>query len=60
MAPTAEPTGDGRQDIGGHGQADHEQQTVRQPFLFALPVTWKESGKLSRPQTAYEIPSNGV
>ena len=21
-------------------------------FLFALPVTWKESGKLSRPQTA--------
>ena len=32
----------------------------RQPFLFALPVTWKESGKLSRPQTAYEIPSNGV
>lgn len=43
-----------------HGQADHEQQTVRQPFLFALHVAWKESGKLSRPQTAYEIPSNGV
>lgn len=43
-----------------HEQADHKQQTVRQPFLFALPVTWKESGKLSRPQTAYEIPSNGV
>ena len=34
------------------GQADHEQQTARQPFLFALPVAWKESGKLSRPQTA--------
>ena len=35
----------------------------RQPvnLFFSLPhVAWKESGKLSRPQTAYEIPSNGV
>ena len=41
-------------------QADHKRQTTHQPFLFALPVMWKESGKLNRPQTAYEIPSNGV
>ena len=27
---------------------------------FIMGVAWKESGKLSRPQTAYEIPSNGV
>lgn len=35
----------------------------RQPvnLFFSLShVAWKESGKLSRPQTAYEIPSNGV
>lgn len=43
-----------------YGQADHKRQTTHQPFLFALPVMWKESGKLNRPQTAYEIPSNGV
>ena len=29
MAPTAEPTGDGRQDIGGHGQADAGQESQR-------------------------------
>ena len=29
------------------GQADHEQQTACQHFLFALSVTWKESGKLN-------------
>ena len=35
----------------------------RQPvnLFFSLShIAWKESGKLSRPQTAYEIPSNGV
>ena len=39
---------------------DHEQQTARQPFLFALPVAWKESGKLSRPQTACKATSYAV
>ena len=35
----------------------------RQPvnlFLFALPVAWKESGKLSRPQTACKATSYAV
>lgn len=29
-------------------------------FFSLSHIAWKESGKLSRPQTAYEIPSNGV
>ena len=49
-----------RESTVHYGQADHKRQTTHQPFLFALPVMWKESGKLNRPQTAYEIPSNGV